>query len=343
MHLFDVANRNRPATSSAVRMFGWSQWLLRFMMKRLGPPGALQFFGDRTHVLQDYLPPNYRADSASSKVGRYVHIQVGWQDADPMDPVGETQWLSALDDPPDGIVAYADLELGSDVGVVLAGHRAASERVRGVRHMLSWHADPGVMSFTHRPEVSRRSAFRAGFEQLAEHDFSFDAWCYSDQLPEVCELAAFCPDVPIVLCHAGTPIGLAGEFQGVGRTAAERESISLRWRDHISAVAEHPHVHCKLSGLLMPVVGFGYEAIEGSPSVSELAERLEPLLVHCLDAFGEARCMFASNFPVDRVSCDYETLVKAILQITKSRGPTVQQALFADNAAHFYRISNSAV
>lgn len=101
--------------------------------------------------------------------------------------------------------------------------------------MLSWHQSDRVMNFAHEPELSRTRAFREGFDQLAEHDLSFDAWCYGSQLEEVAELAASNPEVPMVLCHVGTPVGYGGEFEGLGVSAQERARIGDQWRDGISA------------------------------------------------------------------------------------------------------------
>ncbi len=338
MHLFDVSSRHRPATYLPVKLFGWNESALRLAMKYLGPKSSLAYFGHRTDMVRNYLPDNFRRDSASSHVGRYVHVQVGWEDKNPMDPVGETRWLEQLDDGPAAIVAFADLRLGASVAPVLAAHAAASGRLRGIRQMLAWHPNPGVMNFADQAEISRTAAFREGYQQLAAHKLSFDAWCFSNQLDEVGELAASCPDVPVVLCHAGTPIGIGGPFMGVGATSQERDRITKQWRASIAKLGEHQHVFCKLSGLLMPALGFGYEHSASSPTVSELVDRLGPLISHCIEVFTPQRCMFASNFPVDRVSADYSTIVQALLQITASHGAEAQQTMFADNAIKFYRI-----
>ena len=338
MHLFDVANKHRPATYRSVQLFGWSERVLRFMMKYLGPQDALAYFGERTDMLRDYLPASFRADSRSSRVKRYVHIQVVWEDHTPLAPVGETRWLEQLEDGPAAMVAFADLLLGQDVAEVLNAHIDASDRVRGIRHMIAWHEKNGIMNFAHEPEISRSSEFRSGFEQLAAHNLSFDAWCFGDQISEVRELAASCPEVPVVLCHTGTPVGFGGEFQGIGSSKSERESIASKWRDDISALAEQPQVMCKISGLLMPAMGFGYEKSDASPSVAELTDRLSPLVTHCIDAFTPERCMIASNFPVDRVSADYETVTRAMFGITSEYGEAAQRSLFADTAAKFYRL-----
>ncbi len=337
IHLFDVKNTPRP-TQPLAKMFGWNEKLLRTMAKKMFPKSTLYAFGERNHLVVDYLPDHYRADTASSKIGRYVHIQAGWKDKTPMDAVGETEWLETLADKPAGIVAYADLALGADVAPVLAAHRKASDRVVGVRHMLSNHPAPAVMDFAEDSELSRTSGFRSGMEELAKAGLSFDAWAYGHQLGQVAELAAAVPEVDMVLDHCGTPVAHAGEFHGVGASAASRDRIAGEWRDGILAVAAQPHVRVKLSGLLMPVVGFGYEHTEDNPSSSELVDRLGPLIRHCIDAFGPERCMVASNFPVEKVSADYADWFDAMVELTSQDGAEAQAAMFAGTAAAFYKL-----
>ncbi len=337
IHLFDLKGTPRPMQPLG-KLFGWNERVLRFMAARMMPKDTVAFFGRDTDLLSDYLPAEFRADSASSNVGRYVHVQAGWKDKSPMDPVGETRWLEGLDDGPAAIVAHADLALGTAVGPVLRAHIAASGNVRGIRHMLSWHKNDMVMNFTETPQLSRTLAFRNGFDQLAAHELSFDAWCYSDQIGEVAELAAHNPDVPMVLCHVGSPVGVGGEFHGVGVSDQERARIVGRWRHAISDLAEHQHVHCKLSGLMMPALGFGFENARSPVGVQQLVDRLSPMVEHCIDAFGPERCMVASNFPVDRVAVTFEAMISAMLEMTHRYGLDAQTAMFANTARAFYRM-----
>jgi L-fuconolactonase len=337
IHLFNLKGTPRPMQPLG-KLFGWNDRVLRFMAKKLMPNDTIAFFGEGTALLGDYMPAAYRVDTASSSVGRYVHVQAGWTDKSPLDPVGETAWLESLDDGPAAIVGHADLNLGDEVAAVLAAHKTASGKMRGVQHMLSWHEAGSVMDFAESAGMSRTRQFRAGFDQLAEHDLSFDAWCYSRQLSEVEELAAYNPNVPMVLCHAGTPVGIGGDFGGVGVSGQERARIGQEWRDGISSLATQPHVQVKLSGFLMPALGYAYERSRKGPGVNELVDKVSPLVEHCIDAFGPQRCMFASNFPVDRVSASFGTTASAMVEMTARYGLDAQQAMFADTAASFYRI-----
>ncbi len=338
IHLFDLLGTPRPMQPIG-KLFRGNEKLVRAAAIKAMPASTIAYFGTRTDLFGDYLPTQFRADSASSKVGRYVHIEAGWSNKTPMDPVGETVWLDALPDGPAAIVGHADLTRGTAAGAVMRGHLDASHKVRGIRHSMSWHEAGGVMDFGTAKAMSRMSGYRAGFDQLAVHGLSFDAWCFAEQIPHVTELADHNPDVPIVLCHLGTPVGIGGEFAGIGATPAERDRISGRWRDALADLASRPQVSAKISGLLMPALGFGHEHTEASPSVDRLAEELGPMVEHALAVFGPDRCMFASNFPVDRVSSDYETVTRAMLQLTESLDDAAQAALWRDTAVRFYRLT----
>lgn len=337
IHLFDVAGTPRP-TQPIAKLFGWNEKLLRAVAKKAFPKPTLNFFGERNNLVVDYLMPEFRADSTSSNVTRFVHIEAGWKNSEPLDAVGETEWLDTLTDKPDGIVAHADLALGDDVVPILAAQKAASPRVRGIRDMLANHPSPTVMDFSDEPAASRSAAFRTGFAHLAERDLSYDAWVFSHQLDQVAELASAIPEVPMVLCHGGTPVGYAGEFHGVGATTSARDRIAGEWREGIHAVAAHRQVRVKLSGFLMPVVGFGFEHTDANPTTSELVDRLGPLVRHCIDTFGPDRAMVASNFPVDRVSTDYHSWFDAMVELTEQDGAAAQARMFGGTAADFYRL-----
>ncbi len=336
IHLFDAKNTPRP-TQPLARALGWNEQLLRAVAKRAFPKPTLAFFTAETDILVDYMTAELRADQASFPTSRYVHIEAGWKNRKPLDAVGETAWLETLEDPPAGIVAHADLSLGADVRPVLDAHRAASDRVRGIRHMLAHHPSEGVMDFADDPSLSGRASFRQGLEQLQEAGLSFDAWAYSHQLGAVADLASSHPELPIILCHGGTPVGYGGPFQGVGTSVAERSEIAAQWRDGIDAVAANPNVSVKLSGFLMPVVGFGLEN-RPWPTVATVVDRIGPLVQHCVEAFGPDRCMVASNFPVDRVSSSYRVLFDAMIELTNATGPDAQAAMFAGTAATVYQL-----
>jgi predicted TIM-barrel fold metal-dependent hydrolase len=234
-----------------------------------------------------------------------------------------------------GIVGHVDFRYES-VEDVLRSHIAAGHgRFRGIRQSSSWDADPGVLGPLHgrAPEGLYRDAkFRAGFKTLARLGLSFDAWLLEPQLPDLIDLAQAFPDTVIVLDHVGTPLGIAAY-------AGKREERLGVWRDNIRALARCPNVHVKLGGLPMPFAGWRKHMAEPLPTSEILAAQWKPYIDTCIDAFGPARCMFESNFPVDRFGADYVSLWNAFKRLAAQHSPSEKTALFSGTAAKVYRVN----
>lgn len=232
-----------------------------------------------------------------------------------------------------GIVGHADLTLGSAAGEVLDALQAASHRFRGIRHQGAWDADPEVLGppFHAPAELYRDATFREGFAELGKRGLSFDAWILEPQLPDVIDLARAFPDTPICLDHCGTPLGNAS-YSG---RLEERFGV---WRDNIRELGKCENVVVKLGGLAMhncdmpakgPAAGIGSE---------ELAPLWKPYIETCIEAFGSKRAMFESNYPVDRWGATYPVLWNTFKRITTGASTEEKAALYAGNAASFYRI-----
>lgn len=341
IHLWHPRETPRKV-SALVRTFGFSPGFVDWLAKRVFPTNALAFFRTPEHITRPYLPRDFELDCANHPVNGVVHVEASWKGRGPLAPVEETRWLDGLTASGAGrieaIVAHADLGLGNEVDSILQAHRHASDRVRGVRDMLSWHESSSVLNLSTGPNRSQETRWRSGFEQLAQHDLSFEATCYDSQLDEVSELARAYPEQPIVLCHLGTPIGVGGPFGDLGQTLSERKSIRSRWQEALARLAENHNVFVKLSGLTMPVCGFGFERRSETPSVAEVSDAIQPLITFAIEAFGVERCMFASNFPIDKVSLPYSVLFDSFLNITGDLTLHQRQQLFRDNAARIYRI-----
>jgi predicted TIM-barrel fold metal-dependent hydrolase len=341
IHLWDVRGTPRRVTP-LIKLLGWSPPALAWACRRLVPGDQAAFFGSLEHLTRDYLPADYRADSSIARfdVVGCVHVQAGWEGRGRLGSVGETLWLEALGmGEVAGIVGHADLGLGDRVDEVLTAHRAASERFRGVRDMLAWSSDLGVHSFASAARRSRDSRWRAGYARLAAHRLSFDAWLFHHQLDELADLAAAYPDVPMILCHSGSPVGIGGQFGGAGRSPAERDAVARAWRAGMRRLAERENVWVKLSGYTMPVSGWGYHSRAQPPLAEELAAQLGPLVRFVIDTFGVERCMFASNFPVDKVSASWASHFEAYARIVEDVSREERAALFCDNALRAYRIT----
>jgi predicted TIM-barrel fold metal-dependent hydrolase len=234
-----------------------------------------------------------------------------------------------------GIVGTADLRLGDAVGDVLDAEVAAGGgRFRGIRRAAAWDADPDVPN--HRTEpgegVFLRDDFRAGYRQLAKRQLTFEAWCYHRQIPDVTALARAFPDTTIILNHFGGPLG-------IGRYAGKADEVYADWRKAITELATCPNVVVKLGGINMEINGFGWHERPKPPTSQELADATRRYYEDTIQAFGPTRCMFESNFPVDKVTCSYGVLWNSFKRLAAGYSATEKAALFHDTAARVYRLT----
>jgi len=230
------------------------------------------------------------------------------------------------------IIGHADLKLGDRVEPVLQALEAASpNRFRGIRHTVTW--DP-------HPEIGNRETegvlaspdYRAGARVLARMGHSLDTGVCFPQLPELADFAKALPDLTIVLNHLG---GL----QRVGSYAGRDDEVFATWRRGIAAVAQCPNVHLKLGGIGMPRLGFDWHTREKPIGSEELAASMAPIISYCIEQFGPGRCMFESNFPVDKVSFSHHVLFNAFKRFSQNYSGAERAALFHDTAVRAYRIN----
>jgi L-fuconolactonase len=260
-------------------------------------------------------------------------------------PVGETEFvngiaaMSASDvygpvRAAAGIVGSADLCLGDVVPAVLDAHLAAGGgRFRGIRQGAAWDPDPALPAprVNPGPGLFGRDDFRAGFRHLAPRQLTFEAWCYHRQIPEVTALARAFPETTIILDHFGGPLGVGGYAGKAGEVYAE-------WQPAIAELARCPNVVAKLGGINMEINGFGWHERPRPPSSAELAEATRPYYEFTIEQFGTDRCMFESNFPVDKASCSYTVLWNAFKRLTAGFSGSDKARLFYDTAARVYRL-----
>lgn len=260
-------------------------------------------------------------------------------------PIGETRFvadqaaqMARLGGPVlAGIIGHADLSLGDAVGPVLEQHVGAGNGLfRGVRHGTNWSRHADVKNGHHGPTQGLLGdpSFRAGVRCLADHDLSFEAWMYFDQLGELAELARAVPECRIVLDHLGGPLG-------IGPYADDRPGMLELWRSGLTAVAACPNVVLKVGGLGMEhYFGTSWADRDRPPSSQEVADHWRDIVHFAIDAFGPARCMFESNFPVDRQTLPYTVLWNAFQILGAPYAPSEQDDLFADTARRTYRITD---
>jgi L-fuconolactonase len=341
-------------TSPVARRSGINEeWLSTFEEPILEP--ALEIV-DPHHHLWDfarhrYLLDEFVADTGSGHRVRetvFVECTAGYRSDGPaaLKPVGETEFVNAIATESAsgrfgptrvaaGIVGFADLTLGGAVEEVLAAHVAAGGgRFRGIRHAAAWQDKTPEVHISHTnppPHLFRDRTFREGFAVLGKLSLTFDAWIYHPQIGEVTELARAFPGQPIVLDHVGGPLGL-------GWYADKRPEIFAEWREHMRELAAAPNVAVKVGGLGMRINGFAFHKRERPPSSEELAAAWRPYVETCIEAFGASRCMFESNFPVDKISGSYATYWNAFKRLAAGASADEKAALFRETARRFYRL-----
>ena len=265
--------------------------------------------GDLAPIRRDYLADHYRRDVAGLGVVKTVHVQNGW---DPADPLGETLWLRdlvAAGHGPDAIVAFADL---ADPGAeaLLAAH-AAVPAVRGIRQILNWHEDP-ALRVASRPDLMALPAWRRGFARLARHGLAFDLQIYWPQMDMALDLARAFPGTTLVLDHVGMPIDRSPD----GLAA---------WGAALARLAGAPNVVVKLSGF-----GLGHPRWTVDDTL--------PLLRRALDLFGPARTLVGSNLPVDRLFAEPAAVFAAIRALAAPLSREDRHAVLRGTAERVYRI-----
>jgi predicted TIM-barrel fold metal-dependent hydrolase len=237
-----------------------------------------------------------------------------------------------------GIVGHADLTLGGRVEPVLEAHlRAGGVRFRGIRHIAAWDADTSVRNPAYDPPAGLLgdAAFREGFAALGRFGLTFDAWLFHPQIDELTDLARAFPQVGIVLDHVGGPIG-------IGAYAGRRQAVFPDWAASIRRLAGCPNVYVKLGGLGMRLGGFGFHEQPEPPSSEALAAAWRPYIETCIEAFGPARAMFESNFPVDKGSYSYAVFWNACKRLAHGASDAERAQLFSGTAARFYRLDLAA-
>jgi predicted TIM-barrel fold metal-dependent hydrolase len=233
-----------------------------------------------------------------------------------------------------GIVAHVDLRTAGRLDELLDAHEAAGAgRFRGIRHAGSHALHPEVLMIPGRApgDLYADPAFRTGVGRLGERGLTYDTWHYHYQNQEFASLARGVPETTIVLDHFGTPLG-------VGPYASQREHIFEQWKSDIATIAGCDNVVAKLGGLAMPDNGFGWNTAERPPTSDEFVASQRRYYEHTIEQFGPERCMFESNFPVDRLSLSYRTVWTAFKKLIADYSADERDAMLRGTAARVYRL-----
>lgn len=264
------------------------------------------FFGSYAPIARNYLADDYLLDVRNQNLRKSVHLQA---EADHADPVAETCWLAGLEGPiPSAIIAYADFSK-DNIESILA-RQCEFDQVRGIRQILNYHSNPSLSYSDH--DLLRNETWLKNFGLLSRHELSFDMQLYYQQMGHAAELAHKHDSIQFILNHTGMPVergdaGIAG------------------WRDGMRQLAACENVAVKISGL-------------GMTDPNWTTATIRPFVLDTLDFFGVERCMFASNFPVDSLFSDFDTLFAAYGDITAAFSSDEQSMLFHNNAERIYRI-----
>jgi predicted TIM-barrel fold metal-dependent hydrolase len=275
----------------------------------------------------------------------FVQFKSGYRKEGPpsMQPVGEVEFARSFADTCEiqnpggprvceGIIAHADLTLGDDVQPVLdAMAEAGGKRLKGIRHGATWDSGSAGYGRTFaRPHLLSDATFRRGFARLIPLGLTFDAWLFYPQLPDLVSLLHDFPDASVVVDHAGGVLGVDPH--------TDRAAVFDAWRENMKRVAGCPNVMVKIGGLGMLYAGWDFHLRDRPPSSNDLAVCWRPYVETCIELFGPERCMFESNFPVDKQSCGYGVLWNAFKRITEHFSPSEKLALYSGTAAQAYRM-----
>ena len=230
------------------------------------------------------------------------------------------------------IIGRADLKLGESVKPVLEALQAASpNRFRGIRHSVGWDPHPEVQDREIEGCLANEG-YRAGALVLSGMGLCLETSMYFPQMPELVDFARALPDLTIVLNHLG---GL----MRTGPYGNDDSEVMATWRSGIDAVAECPNIIMKLGGIGMPRIGFDWHTRAKPVGSQELAQSIAPFMNHSIEKFGPNRCMFESNFPVDKVSFSYNVMYNAFKRVSQGYSASERADMFHDTAARVYRIN----
>ena len=232
-----------------------------------------------------------------------------------------------------GIVAHADL-MHKNLDEVLEAHEAAGKGLfKGIRHSGALEPKPETLRIpgTGLPKQFSRDDFRQGVARLGELGLTYDTWIFHHQIVDFRDLARAVPNTTMILDHFGTPLG-------VGQYSSKKEEIFATWKEDIKALSDCTNVVLKLGGMAMPDNGYGWESGSKPPTSDEFVAAQERYYDHAISHFGADRCIFESNFPVDRLSLSYRTLWNALKKIAEKYTQEEQDLLFSGTARKIYRL-----
>jgi L-fuconolactonase len=265
-----------------------------------------------------------------------------------MRPIGETEFVNGVAAMSasgqfgparlcSGIIGYADLQLGDRAGAVLEAHvQAGNGRFKGIRGTASWDEDAALWPGPGRsvPGLLMDPAFRKGYVHMGRLGLLFEPSVFHPQISDVTDLARAFPDTGIVLNHIGGPITR-------GRYAKLTEEVFAQWKASMAELAGCPNVYVKLGGLARRTPGVTFNKLDMPPSSEDLARRWKAYIETTIELFGPERCMFESNFPIDKSCYSYRVVWNAFKRICADYSPAEKAALFSESAYRIYGLERA--
>jgi len=275
----------------------------------LDGPMQPRIFGPSEPIRRDYPIGEFLSDIAGSGVTKSVYVQANWAKDRFEDEVAYVQRAADETGFPHGIVGYADF-LAVDVRPQL--DRLTKYRgMRGLRMQLQWHENLQYR-FAPEPDLACDPALQVNVALLADYGWTFDLQVFAGQMAGAAELAAACPKVTFILQHAGM-------LEDLSPAGWER------WRAGMRRLAACPNMVSKLSGL-------GTFIRKNDP------DHIAAIVRETVGIFGAERCLFGSNFPVEKLWTQYSDLIVAYRDALTPLGNAVERAALHDTAARVYRL-----
>jgi len=345
----NILGEANVATTGDDTMFNNSEWLRQISEEVVDPDRDLV---DPHHHLWPQPSMGYNLTELLSdtsdghKVSQTVYMECGAayfkEGPEHLMSVGETEFIANAaklakeqNSPTQiaGLIAHADLRDEHLDSVLDAHDKVSNGLFRGVRQAGACAAGIEGLVIPGAAEAGLfgQDAFRRGLDRIGQRGLTFDTWLYHFQLRELIALARAVPETTIILDHFGTPLG-------VGPFAGQREAIFETWKSDIAELALCPNVFAKLGGLAMPDNGFGWYGRDIPPSSDEFVDAQSPYYEHTIACFGPERCMFESNFPVDRLSVGYRVLWNAFKKMTSHFSEDDKNLMFSGVARKVYRL-----
>ena len=275
----------------------------------LNGPTQPRIFGDYDAIRRDYDVKEFISDVQPEGVVGSVYIQVNWPAGKEIDEVRWVQETADLYGMIKAIMGYADFS--SESCAVTLKELSQFPLMRGIRQQLLWHENP-LYKFAPAPDVMKESIWRQNFALLQEYSWSFELQVFASQMKDAAELATDFPATSMVLQHCGMPEDRSKDGMTV-------------WLDGMKRLAQAPNIYCKFSGL-------------GTFIHENSVDFIADITGQCLALFGAERCLYGSNFPIEKIWTEYPDLIQAFRQSLKDLPEDQQRLIFFDTAAKVYKI-----